>query len=93
MLGHTYNPVHLMLSTLLLLMLSSCCQAGVVRVHCSERSPLAYTGCLDGVLRSWDIRTGQCVREWQGHFDHILDSCLSRYGLGMWLINTDGVRL
>ena len=55
-------------------------QAGVVRLHCSASSPLVYTGCLDGVVRGWDVRSGGCVQQWHGHSDQILDIAVARYG-------------
>jgi WD40 repeat protein len=48
-------------------------QAGVVRLRCSSRDPLVFTGCLDGGVRLWDVRGGECVREWWGHTNDILD--------------------
>lgn len=48
-------------------------EAGIVRVHCSSCRPVVYTGSLDGGVRAWDLRAGQCVKEWLGHTDHILD--------------------
>ena len=53
-------------------------RAGVVRVCSSAMSPLAYTGSLDGVVRGWDLRSGQTVREWHGHSSNILDLTLLR---------------
>ena len=50
-----------------------------MRLRCSSTSPpLVFTGCLDGVVRGWDLRSGQCVREWHGHSDQILDIAVSR---------------
>ena len=60
--------------------LATSLQAGVVRLHCSASSPLVYTGCLDGVVRGWDVRSGGCVRQWHGHPDQILDIAVARYG-------------
>ena len=54
-------------------------QGGVVRLHCSSSSPLVYSGCLDGVVRVWDVRSGECVQQWHGHSDHILDITVARY--------------
>ena len=48
----------------------------MVKICCSQQSPLAYTGCLDGVVRGWDLRSGQVVREWHGHAGDILDLTL-----------------
>ena len=54
-------------------------QAGVVRLRCSSSAPLVFTGCLDGVVRVWDVRGGGCVREWWGHTKDILDLAVARY--------------
>ena len=34
---------------------------GVVALACHPLAPMVYTGCLDGVLRAWDIRTGAAL--------------------------------
>lgn len=49
---------------------------GVVKVCSSQLSPVVYTGSLDGVVRGWDLRNGQIMREWHGHIGHILDMVL-----------------
>lgn len=54
-------------------------QAGVVRLHCASGSPLVFSACLDGGVRAWDLRSGECVREWLGHSDQILDMVIARY--------------
>ena len=51
---------------------------GVVKVCASQLSPVVHTGSLDGVVRSWDLRNGQVVREWHGHTGHILDMALTK---------------
>ena len=56
-------------------------QGGVVRLHCSRHSPVVFSGALDGSVRLWDIRSGQCVRQWLGHSDDILDLAVSRYSV------------
>lgn len=38
---------------------------------------IVYAGCLDGVFRVIDIRTGNIVDEKRGHRDHILDFSIS----------------
>jgi len=45
---------------------------GVVALVCHPMAPMAFTGCLDGVLRAWDIRTGATLM------------VLSAYHLRMW---------
>ena len=49
-----------------------------MRLHCSSQAPLVFTGCLDGIARGWDLRSGECVEEWHGHLDQILDIAVSR---------------
>ena len=56
-----------------------------MRLHCSSQAPLVVTGCLDGVVRGWDLRSGQCAKEWHGHSDQILDIAVSRLvNLRLW---------
>lgn len=52
-------------------------QDGVVKLKWSE-TELIYTACLDGKIRVWDARTGNCERVFQGHEDSILDLAVSR---------------
>ena len=54
-------------------------QAGIVKLKWDYISPLVYTACLDGVIRLWDARNGQCVTQWAGHQDAILDFDISRW--------------
>uniref|UniRef100_A0A061QHP1 Ribosome assembly protein SQT1 n=1 Tax=Tetraselmis sp. GSL018 TaxID=582737 RepID=A0A061QHP1_9CHLO len=49
----------------------------VNKVACGSDNALLVSSCLDGLLRCWDIRTGQCEREWQGHTQGILDLAVS----------------
>jgi len=70
-------------------------QDGVVKLLWSPASQIVYTGSLDGKVRAWDYRTGNCERVFQGHADSILDLAISRYlssslplsliGFNMWL--------
>ena len=53
-------------------------QAGVVKLHISQYSPLFYTCHLDGVIRSWNLLSGECIREWHGHCASILDLAITR---------------
>lgn len=55
------------------------CQAGVTQLYCSKVNPLVFTGCLDGAVRLWDVRGGECVREWWGHTKDILSLAVARY--------------
>lgn len=52
---------------------------GVVKLCASRLSPVVYTGALDGVVRGWDLRSGNLVRQWHGHSSHILDLTLIRW--------------
>ena len=53
-------------------------QGGIVRLKWDAENPLIYTGCLDGVVRLWDSRSGSCEREWYGHNGEILDLAVAR---------------
>ena len=49
-------------------------------MQCSNAgAALVFTGCLDGCVRVWDVRSGECMREWSGHTRDILDLTLTRY--------------
>lgn len=50
-----------------------------MRLKWDAATPLIYTGCLDGVVRLWDSRSGNCEREWYGHNGEILDLAVARY--------------
>ena len=39
----------------------------VVRIAWHPVQPLLFTACLDRKLRLWDARSGECVKEWEGH--------------------------
>ena len=49
-----------------------------MRLRWDAATPLIYTGCLDGVVRLWDSRSGNCAREWYGHNGEILDLAVAR---------------
>ena len=54
-------------------------KAGIVRLQWDLSSQaLLYTGCLDGVVRLWDSRSGTCEREWYGHEAEVLDLSLAK---------------
>jgi WD40 repeat protein len=53
---------------------------GVTRMAWHPTQPLVVTGCLDGVVRWWDLRTGSCVRKCSGHADAIQDVAVSPDG-------------
>ena len=59
--------------------LSVSVQAGVVKVHVSVGpSSRVYTSCLDGVVRLWDILSGDCVQRWEGHSSQLLDMAVGK---------------
>lgn len=43
----------------------------------SSSSPLVASGCVDGVVRLWDLRTAQCVKQLHGHSSAVQDLVLS----------------
>jgi WD40 repeat protein len=45
-----------------------------------QQQPLLVTGCLDGVVRCWDLRTASCVRTMEGHSSGVQDVALSADG-------------
>ena len=52
-------------------------QASVIRIRWLPQSVHVVSACLDGVVRVWDVRSGECRREFVGHSDEILDMVLS----------------
>lgn len=49
----------------------------VVALQCHPSQPLIYTGCLDGAVRCWDLRTGVCVQTRTGNIKGIQSIALS----------------
>ena len=45
----------------------------------SRHSPVIYAALLDGSVQLWDCRTAQCLKEWRGHHDALLDLSLNEY--------------
>lgn len=64
-------------------------QAGIVKLRWDTSSPLVYTASLDGIIRLWDARNGQCVTQWTGHQDAILDFDISRDGKSLVSVSED----
>lgn len=52
----------------------------VTRVAWSVAGPLVATGCVDGVVRLWDLRTAACVKQLHGHKQAVQDLTLSPDG-------------
>lgn len=48
----------------------ACCQDGVTCLAWLGALYVA-TGCVDGNVRLWDSRSGECVRTFRGHSDAI----------------------
>lgn len=53
---------------------------GITQMACHPTQPLAFTGCLDGMVRCWDARTGSCVKSFYGNTDVVQDLALSPDG-------------
>jgi WD40 repeat protein len=52
-------------------------QDGVVKVSYDKEKKVLYSGCVDGTLCSWDVRSGQKIKEFTGHTQMILDFTFS----------------
>ena len=50
------------------------------RIVLHPTRPLVFTGCMDGSVRCWDVRSGECVRTWQGHRAGVQDLAVSPDG-------------
>lgn len=46
-------------------------EEAVVGMVCHPLQPIVYTSCLDGCVRSWDVRTGERLQTQHGHKDGI----------------------
>lgn len=66
----------------LLTMLSvpCCATQPITRMAWASQQPLVATGCLDGVVRLWDLRTSGCVKELHGHSSAVQDLTFSPDG-------------
>lgn len=56
-----------------------CGQGGVTCMTWVGSSCVA-TGCVDGIVRLWDIRSGECVEKFRGHSDAIQSLSVSANG-------------
>ena len=54
-------------------------KAGIVKLLWSRHNPVIYAALLDGSVQLWDSRTAQCLKEWRGHHDALLDLSLNEY--------------
>jgi WD40 repeat protein len=52
----------------------------VTRMAWAAGAPLVATGCLDGAVRVWDLRTAGCVKELHGHSSAVQDVAFSADG-------------
>jgi ribosome assembly protein SQT1 len=52
----------------------------VTRMAWAAAAPLVATGSLDGVVRLWDLRTADCVKQLHGHSSAVQDLVLSPDG-------------
>jgi WD40 repeat protein len=50
---------------------------GITRIACHSTQPLVLTACLDGAVRVWDLRTGECMKTFMGHADGVQAIVLS----------------
>lgn len=62
---------------------------GVIRVQWGDGA-FVYTCCLDGRVRRWDARSGQCDREWQGFVKPLLSMDVSPDGGSVVASSDDG---
>lgn len=53
-------------------------------------SSQVFTAALDGVVRLWDMRSGECLRQWCGHAEAILDMKVSNDGKTILTSSDDG---
>ena len=65
--------------------------AGVTRIAVHPTQPLVFTACVDGVVRCWDVRTGECGHTWKGHTEAVQDICVSGDGSMVLSGGEDGV--
>ena len=56
------------------------CAQVITRMVFHPTQPLVFTGCLDAVVRCWDLRTGGMVRQYGGHMASIQDLAVSPDG-------------
>lgn len=57
-----------------------CALQPITRMSWHKQQPLVATGCLDGVVRLWDLRTSGCVKQLHGHAEAVQDLVVSTDG-------------
>ncbi|KAJ2477977.1 60S ribosomal subunit assembly or modification protein [Coemansia sp. RSA 2320] len=62
----------------------------VTRVMWHDDAPLLTSVSMDATVRTWDARSGDCVRVWRGHQAGILDAALARDGRSVVTASDDG---
>ncbi|KAI8929856.1 WD40-repeat-containing domain protein [Entophlyctis helioformis] len=65
----------------------------VTKLKWHQASHLLTTCSTDMTVRSWDSRTGECVKKWQGHQDPVLDVCVRSDGNVVLSGSDDGMAL
>ncbi|XP_058803034.1 angio-associated migratory cell protein [Phymastichus coffea] len=63
--------------------------SGISKIVWKEKSTLFFTAGLDGILRCFDSRSGECLRTLLGHTDDILDLCISKDGKKALTVSED----
>ncbi|KAG5006141.1 hypothetical protein JHK85_024683 [Glycine max] len=59
---------------------ATCDHEGGVTCMTWVGSSCVATGCVDGIVRLWDIRSGECVEKFRGHSDAIQSLSVSANG-------------
>ncbi|XP_023246346.1 angio-associated migratory cell protein isoform X2 [Copidosoma floridanum] len=54
--------------------------SGVAKLAWKENTSLLFSAGLDGIVRCYDGKSGNCVRTFLGHTEDILDLCISKDG-------------
>lgn len=52
--------------------------SGVAKLVWKENTLLLFSAGLDGIMRCFDGRSGECARTFLGHTQDILDLCISK---------------
>jgi ribosome assembly protein SQT1 len=49
----------------------------VTKIVWQSQTPFFMSCSMDGTVRKWDSRTGECLNTWKGHQEGVLDFVLS----------------